>query len=71
ITKNWRAKPLVSLQVVVNLIANTRTQKGLIVKASSDQKQYKKGIKVLDKEFEKNKIEKNPFRGDWNYTINP
>ena len=71
ITKNWRAKPLVSLEVVVNLIANTRTQKGLIVKANSDQKQYEKGIKVLDEEFEKIKIEKNPFRGDWNYTINP
>jgi len=71
ITKNWRAKPLVSLEVVVNLIASTRTEKGLIVKANSDQKQYEKGIKVLDGEFEKIKIEKNPFRGDWNYTINP
>lgn len=71
ITKNWRAKPLVSLEVVVNLIANTRTQKGLIVKADCDKKQYERGIKVLEEEFEKIKIEKSPFRGDWNYTINP
>jgi hypothetical protein len=71
ITKNWRAKPLVSLEVIVNLIANTSTQKGLIVKANADMKEYEKGIKVLDEEFEKIKIEKNPFRGDWNYKINP
>jgi hypothetical protein len=37
----------------------------------SDQKQYEKGIKVLDEEFEKIKIEKNPFRRDWNSIINP
>jgi len=71
ITKNWRAKPLVSLEVIVNLIANTSTQNGLIVKADADMKEYEKGIKVLDEEFEKIKIEKNQFRGDWNYTINP
>jgi hypothetical protein len=71
ITKNWRAKPLVSLEVIVNLIANTSTQNGLLVKANADMKEYEKGIKVLDEEFEKINIKKNQFRGDWNYTINP
>lgn len=71
ITKNWRAQPLVSLEVIVNLIANTRTQNGLIVKANADMTEYEKGIKVLDEEFEKIEIKKNNFRGDWNYTISP
>ncbi|MFO7656449.1 MAG: ISAzo13 family transposase [Bacteroidales bacterium] len=71
ITKNWRAKPLESLEVVVNLIANTTTEKGLQVKARADETQYEKGIKVLDKELENIKLTKSSFRGDWNYTINP
>jgi hypothetical protein len=61
----------VSLEVVVNLIANTRAQKGLKVKSNSDKKQFEKGIKAFDEEFEEIKIEQSPFRGDWNYTINP
>lgn len=71
ITKNWRAKPLESLEVVVNLIANTTTEKGLQVKARADETQYEKGIKVLDKELENINLTKSSFRGDWNYTINP
>jgi transposase len=71
ITKNWRAKPLISLEVVINLIANTSTRNGLIVKSQSDKKNYEKGIKVLDEDFKKIKIEKAKFRGDWNYSINP
>ena len=71
ITKNWRAKPLESLEVVVNLIANTTTEKGLQVKARVDKTQYKKGIKVSDEELENIKLTKSSFRGDWNYTINP
>lgn len=71
ITKNWRAKPLESLEVVVNLIANTTTEKGLQVKARVDKTQYEKGIKVSDEELENIKLTKSSFRGDWNYTINP
>lgn len=71
ITKNWRAKPLESLEVVVNLIANTTTEKGLQVKARADETQYEKGIKVSDEELENIKLTKSSFRGDWNYTINP
>ncbi len=71
ITKNWRARPLESLEVVVNLIARQTTEKGLHVKAKADENQYEKGIKVLDEELKNIKLTKSAFRGDWNYTINP
>lgn len=71
ITKNWRAKPLESLEVVVNLIAATTTEKGLQVKAKADETRYEKGIKVLDEELEKINLTRSAFRGDWNYTIDP
>ena len=53
ITKNWRGRPLVSRQVVLNLIANTTTKKGLTIQAVLDENEYEKGIKVSDEEFEK------------------
>ena len=71
ISKNWRAKPLVSLEVVVNLISNTTTEKGLKVKAKADKKLYEKGKKVTDEELEKINLAKDAFRGDWNYLIKP
>ncbi|MGH2645225.1 MAG: ISAzo13 family transposase, partial [Chitinophagaceae bacterium] len=71
ITKNWRAKPLESLEVIVNLIANTTTQKGLKVRAESDIKIYKKGIKVEDKYLKNIKLTAHTFRGQWNYKISP
>ncbi len=71
ISKNWRAKPLTSLEVVVNLIANTTTEKGLKVKAKEDRKEYSKGIKITDEEMEMVKIKRTNFRGEWNYTILP
>ncbi len=71
ITKNWRTKPLESLEVVVNLIANTTTQKGLKVKAQVDKKQYEKGLKISDVELRNIKLTKSSFRGEWNYTISP
>ena len=48
ITKNWRARPLVSLEVIVNLIASTTTQTGLTVKAALDTNRYPTKIKVTD-----------------------
>jgi hypothetical protein len=69
ITKNWRGKPLISLETVVNLIANTTTEKGLEVKAMKDTNIYQKGIKVSDEEMEKINLKKNDFRGKWNYII--
>jgi transposase len=71
ITKNWRAKPLESLEVIVNLIANTTTQKGLTIKAKADRNQYEKGLKVDDEALKKINLTNKEFRGDWNYKISP
>ncbi len=71
ITKNWRAKPLESLEVIVNLIANTTTQKGLTIKAKADKKEYEKGLKVDDETLQKINLTNKEFRGDWNYKIDP
>ena len=71
ISKNWRAKPLISIEVIVNLISNTTTEKGLKVMAKKDANQYAKGIKVTDQELAKVNIKRNEFRGDWNYIIKP
>jgi len=71
ISQNWRGKPLISHEVVVNLIANTTTNKGLIVKCSLDENKYPKGIKVTDAELADILLEKAEFHGDWNYRIIP
>jgi len=71
ITKNWRAKPLTSLEVVVSLIANTTTEKGLKVRAKEDKKLYEKGKKITDEEMENIHLSKGSYRGEWNYTIYP
>jgi len=71
ITQNWRGKPLVSHEVIVNLIANTTTQTGLTIKAELDTRQYETGIKVTDAELATLRIKKARFHGDWNYTILP
>jgi len=71
ISKNWRGKPLESLEVIVNLIANTTTEKGLKVKALADKKEYEKGLKVTDEEIKNLKLTLDAFRGDWNYSIYP
>jgi hypothetical protein len=69
ITKNWRGEPLISLETIVNLIANTTTEKGLKVKAKEDMNDYKKGIKVSDEEMDKINLIKDEFKGKWNYKI--
>ena len=71
ITKNWRAKPLESLEVIVNLIANTTTQKGLTIKAKADKNEYEKGIKIDDETLHNINLTHKKFRGEWNYKINP
>ena len=71
ITQNWRGKPLVSVQVIVNLIAATRTTKGLIVKAALDGNTYETGISVPDKQMAKLNLKPAQFHGEWNYTIKP
>ena len=71
ITKNWRGKPLVSHEVIVNLIANTTTKTGLKVRCQLDQNLYPKGTKVPDAEFKALTISRNDFHGEWNYTMKP
>lgn len=71
ISQNWRGKPLVSHEVIVNLIAATRTNKGLRVECGLDTNEYTKGIKVSDEEMKQLNIKKDSFHGDWNYTILP
>ncbi len=71
ITQNWRGRPLVSHEVIVNLIANTATQKGLIIKAELDTGAYPTGIKVSDAELAMVNLIPDGFHGEWNYTIAP
>ena len=71
ITQNWRGKPLVSHQVIVQLIANTRTEAGLTVACRIDTGAYQKGIKVSDDEMDALNIQLANFHGEWNYTFTP
>jgi transposase len=71
ISQNWRGKPLVSHQVIVNLIAATTTKTGLRVRAEVDPAKYPKGVKVSDKQVATIRLERDPFHGEWNYTILP
>lgn len=71
ISQNWRGKPLVSHQVIVNLIAATTTRNGLRVRAEVDPGTYPKGVKVSDEEVAAIRIERDAFHGEWNYTILP
>lgn len=71
ITQNWRGRPLTSLQVVINLIRNTKTKAGLEVKARLDRNLYPTGIKVTNIELDGIDIERDTFHGEWNYVIKP
>lgn len=71
ITQNWRGRPLVSRQTVVNLIANTTTRAGLIVKAALDNNHYETAIKVTDEELARVRLKPHSFHGEWNYSITP
>lgn len=70
ISMNWRAKPLTSLQIIIDLIASTKTTKGLKVIARLDDKIYQKGILISDDEMKNINIKRNEFHGEWNYIIN-
>ena len=71
ITANWRGRPLLSREVVVNLIGATTTQQGLKIKAGLDENRYEAGIKVTDEEMASLSITPDLFHGEWNYRINP
>ena len=71
ITQNWRGKPLVSHQVIVNLISATKNRTGLRVECRIDDNTYPKGIKVSDEEMSRINIQRDIFHEEWNYTISP
>lgn len=71
ISKNWRGKPLINTETVINLIRNTTTKKGLTVMAVLDKNIYEKGIEVTNAEMELIRIEKDNFHPEWNYKIAP
>ena len=69
ITQNWRGKPLVSHEVIVNLIASTTTRQGLKVRCALDTSDYPKGVKVSDEEMASLNLVQDGFHGEWNYEI--
>jgi hypothetical protein len=71
ITENWRARPLVDHETVVQLIGNTRTQTGLRVRARLDTHSYSIGIRIPDEVLSAVALEPENFHGEWNYTILP
>jgi len=71
ISQNWRAKPLVSYRVIVELISATTTKTGLTVRCQLDTGQYPSGIVVSDAEMAAINIQRAEFHGEWNYTISP
>lgn len=71
ITQNWRGRPLVSHETIVNLIGSTTTQSGLRIKAKLNTKKYPTGVKVPKSEMEKINLNPAEFRGEWNYSIKP
>jgi hypothetical protein len=71
ISMNWRARPLTSLQMIVDLIGAAKTAKGLKVRAQIDTNEYQTGKKITDEELQSINIIKSDFHGEWNYTIKP
>ncbi len=71
ITMNWRAKPLVSYRVIIDLISATTTETGLTVRCQLDPNVYPKGITVSNEEMAAINIERADFHGEWNYVIRP
>jgi len=71
ITENWRGRPLVDHETIVQLIGSVRTSAGLRVEAVLDMNAYATGIEVPDADMDAINITREPFHGDWNYTIHP
>jgi transposase len=71
ITQNWRGRPLVSHEVIINLIASTTTKAGLKIRAELDRSNYPTGIKITDAQLSALNLKLNQFHGDWNYALLP
>lgn len=71
IAHNWRGRPLVSHEVIINSIAATTTRAGLKVYAQLDERDYPQGIEVTDAQLAAVNLHRDDFHGEWNYTIKP
>ena len=71
ISQNWRGRPLLTHDVVVNLIANTTTPSGLTIRAKLDKRSYPTGVPATDEQLAALNLEPAAFHGDWNYVIAP
>jgi len=71
ITQNWRGRPLVSHDVIIELIAHTTTRAGLKIRAELDPASYPTGTKISDDELASLNLKRHKFHGDWNYTLLP
>jgi len=71
IRPNWRGKPLISHEVIINLIAATTTATGLAVKSKLDSNVYPSGLKVSDQQMAELQLRRDRFHGDWNYRLLP
>jgi transposase len=71
ISQNWRGKPLISHEVIINLIAATTTAAGLTVQSKLDTNAYPAGLKVSDQQMAELQLRRDTFHGDWNYRLLP
>lgn len=71
ISQNWRGKPLVNYEVILKLIAATKTRTGLTVASRLDTNSYPSGRKISDEQMETLSLRRDDFHGEWNYTILP
>lgn len=71
ISKNWRGRPLISYEVIVQLVGATQTAKGLKVNCELDSAEYQTGIKIKENKMEEINLIRNSFHGEWNYSILP
>jgi hypothetical protein len=71
VSMNWKGRPLVSYEAIVNLIGSTTTKSGLTVKAVLDTKDYETGQKVKDQAMKDLCMKPHRFHGEWNYTMQP
>jgi hypothetical protein len=71
ISTNWRGRPLISHEVILELIGATHTRSGLRVHAELDQGSYPLGVKVADRELAAVPLRRHDWHGEWNYTVLP
>ena len=71
ITMNWKGKPLVSFETIIELISGTKTNKGLTVASLLDEKECNKGVKFSDEDMARLKIEYHSLHPKWNYSLSP